>query len=93
LLLKDTIAAEAEKLSGKVDASQKTVLERVEDLFDRKFMGAVGRIIAAGMAVYGAAIFLQSQGVSNRVIGVMTFIAAIALWLLTSFVGNRKKLS
>lgn len=90
LLLKDTIADEAKKLSGKVDESQKTVLEKVEGLFDRKFMGAIGRIIAAGSVMYGAAVFLQGQGLSNRSIGGMAIVAGIGLWLLMHFIGSRK---
>lgn len=89
LLLKDTIADEAKKLSGKVDDSQKTVLEKVEGLFDQKFMGAIGRIIAAGSMMYGAAAFLQSQGLSNRSIGAIAVVAGIALWLFVQFIGKR----
>lgn len=90
LLLKDTIAEEARKLSGKVDDSQRTVLQRVEDLFDRKFMGAIGRIVAAGSVMYGTAVFLQSQGLSAQSVGVLAVLAGIALWLLMRYLGNRK---
>jgi len=55
LLLKDTIADEAKKLSEKVDDSRKTAIEKVEDLFDRKFIGAIGRIVACGCTMYGNA--------------------------------------
>jgi hypothetical protein len=91
LLLRTTIADEGLKLSRKVDDSQKTVLEKVESLFDRKFMGAVGRIVAAGCAMYGAAVFLQGQGLSARAIGGIAVVAGIALWLLMQFLGKRSK--
>ncbi len=91
LLLRETIADEAKKLSGKVDDSQKTVLERVEDLFDRKFLGAIGRIVAAGSVMYGIAVFLQGQGLGSRSIGAIAILAGIALWLLAEFLGRRQK--
>jgi deoxycytidine triphosphate deaminase len=90
-LLKDTIGSETEKLSGKIESSQKTVLEKVEGLFDRKFMGAIGRIIAAGSVMYGAAGFLQSQGLNkNAVSGVAVFVG-VFLWLFVHFFCNRQK--
>jgi hypothetical protein len=88
--LKEAIADQAEKISDKVDESQKNVLQRVEDLFDRKFMGAIGRMVAAGSVMYGAAIFLQSQGLSTKSIGILAVLAGIALWLIVRFLGNRK---
>jgi deoxycytidine triphosphate deaminase len=90
LLLKDTIADEAKKLSGKVDDSQRTVLEKVEDLFDRKFLNAVGKIVAAGVVMYGAANFLQSQGLSTRSIGAIAVISGVALWFIVQSLTNRK---
>ncbi|MDP9268687.1 MAG: hypothetical protein M3P27_10255 [Acidobacteriota bacterium] len=93
MLLKDTIADEARKLSGKVDDSQRNVLDKVESLFDRKFMGAIGRIIAAGSVMFGAAVWLQGQGLSYRSIGAIGIIAGIALWMFMQFFVGKKKAS
>lgn len=90
LLLKTAISDETTKLSAKVDESQKSVLEKVESLFDHKFMGAIGRLIAAGAMMYGAARFLQGQGLSNSALGGVSVVAGIALWLFMHFFLNRK---
>ena len=90
LLLKDTISTESKKLSDKVDESQKTALGKVEDRFDRKFIGAIGRIVACGCAMYGAATFLQSQGLSARSIGALAVVAGIGIWFVVGFLTNRK---
>ena len=90
LLLKDTIATEADRLSSKVDSSENSVLKRVEDLFDRKFLGAIGRIIAVITAMYGAAVFIQGKGLSRQSVGAIAIIAGIGIWLLTEFLVRRK---
>lgn len=91
VLLKKTISDEADKLSSKVDESQKTVLEKVEGLFDRKFMGAIGRIIAGGTVMYGAAVSLQGHGLSNQTIGALAVVGGIGLWGLMHFIGTKPK--
>lgn len=89
MLLKDTIGVEAEKLSKKVDDSQKSVLEKVETLFDRKFFGAVGRAVAAITIMYGAVVFLQGQGLSGRAIGAIAIVAGIGIWGLLHFFSSK----
>jgi deoxycytidine triphosphate deaminase len=91
LLLKDTIASEAKKLSDKVDDSRKTSLEKVEDLFDRKFMGAIGRILACGSVMYGTAVFLQGQGLSERALGGTAIAAGVGIFAVMHFLTIRKK--
>jgi hypothetical protein len=91
LLLKDTIADEAKKLSDKVDDSRKTSLEKVENLFDQKFIGAIGRIVASGSIMYGVAVFLQSQGLSAKSVGAVAVIAGVCIWLIVGFLVRDKK--
>ena len=88
--LKDTISEQTKQLSEKVDKSQETVLEKVEHLFDRKFLGAIGRIIAAGSVMYGAAVFLQSQDLGGRAIGALAVVAGVAIWLFGHYFIGRK---
>lgn len=90
LLLKDTIKEGTDSLSEKVDKSEKSTIDKVEHMFDRKFMGAIGRIVAAGTIMYGAAEFLQGRGLSNHTIGGLAVIAGIAIWLLMGFLSSRK---
>lgn len=90
LLLKDTIATEADKLSKKVDASQTAALDKAEHLFDKKILGAIGRIIACLSVMYGAVVFLQEQGLSNKALGAIAVVAGIGIWLLMNFLNGRK---
>ena len=67
MLLKETIGKEAEKLSAKVDESQKNVLEKVEALFDRKIVGVIGRIAATLSVMYGVVVLLQGRALAQSV--------------------------
>ncbi|MFZ1008712.1 MAG: hypothetical protein WAN65_17860 [Candidatus Sulfotelmatobacter sp.] len=89
LLLKDTIGTEADKLSKKVDASQKAALEKVEHLFDKKILGAIGRLVAVGSMMLGAVVFLQEQGLSKKTIGIIAVIAGVAIWFLAQYFTDR----
>jgi len=91
LLLKETIATETKTLSDKIDESRKTAIDKVEHLFDEKFLGAVGRIVAIGCGLYGAGVFLQAQGLSSKTLGGLAVVTCFALWYLTSFLTNRKR--
>jgi deoxycytidine triphosphate deaminase len=85
LLLKGTIGDEADKLSKKVDESQKLALEKVEHLFDRKILGAIGRLVGIGSVMYGAVVFLQEQGFSKKAVGAIAIIAGVGMWLLVQY--------
>jgi hypothetical protein len=54
---KNAIAEESTKLSTKVDDSQKTVLEKVEILFDRKFLSTAGAIVGCLAIMFGIVSF------------------------------------
>lgn len=62
LLLKAAITDETNKLSAKVDDSQKTVLERVESLFNRKFLQVAGAIVGCLSIMFGIVTFLRDHG-------------------------------
>lgn len=90
LLLKDTIGEETRKLSEKVDDSQRTVLDRVEALFDKKFYSAVGWVVGALSVMYGVVIFLKPR-LSDRSIGAIAVVVGVAAWGLTSQLHSRKR--
>jgi hypothetical protein len=90
VLLKETIASEADKLSKKVDAVEKTTLEKVEGLFDQKFFGAVGRIVACFPILYGLLMFLKAQGLTERALGLVAVVGGIAIWSIVQFITTRK---
>lgn len=89
LLLKDAISDETQKLSAKVEESQKSALERVEALLDRKMFGAIGRVVAALSLMYGAAVFLQGHGLSAESVGALALIAGFGMFGLLHFFHTR----
>jgi deoxycytidine triphosphate deaminase len=90
LLLKEAISDETKKLSAKVEDAQRTVLERVESLFDKKFFGAVGWAIGGISIMYGVVVFLQGQGLSSRTIGAMAVVAGLAVWGILRHLHSQK---
>ncbi len=92
VLLKETIADEARKLSGKVDDSQRTVLEKVEALFDRKFLSIAGAIVGCLAIMFGVVTFLQSHGITGTALGAVALIGGLGILLIVYLVAHRKEL-
>jgi deoxycytidine triphosphate deaminase len=90
LLLKETIAGEAEKLSKKVDDSQKMALEKVEVLFDRKFLGIAGAILGCLSIMFGAVKFLNGQGATGTAQGWVGLIGGLCILLVVYLLVRRK---
>jgi deoxycytidine triphosphate deaminase len=82
LLLKTAITDETTKLSAKVDDSQKTVLEKVESLFNVKFAQAIGVIVGCIPIMYGAFVFLKDQGITGKVLGWISVIGGLGILFL-----------
>ena len=89
LLLKDAINNETAMLSRKIDETKTATLDRVEHLFENKFIKVIGRIVACASGMYGAAVFLRAQGLSDNTVGILAFIAAVAIWIVVGYVTNR----
>ncbi len=91
MLLKQTIADEAQKLSGKVDDSQRTVLERVETLFDRKFLSIAGAIVGCLAVMFGVVTFLQTRGITGTALGAVALIGGLGILLVVYLVAHRRE--
>jgi hypothetical protein len=89
MLLKTAITEETTKLSAKVDDSQKTVLEKVEALFNQKFLQVSGAIVGCLTIVYGALTFLKDHGFSGSVLGGIALIGGFGI-LFVIFLLSRK---
>lgn len=89
LLLKGAITEETRKLSDKVDDSQKTVLEKVENLFDRKFYQAAGAIIACLSIMFGVVTFLKDHGVTGTALGWVAVLGGLGIFLLVYLLSRR----
>jgi deoxycytidine triphosphate deaminase len=90
LLLKDAIADGAKTLSDKVDASQKSTLQQVESLFDRKFLSIAGSIVGCLALMYGAVTFLQSHGVTGTPLGWVSMIGGFGVLLVVFILVRRR---
>lgn len=89
LLLKSAITDETTKLSAKVDESQKTVLEKVESLFNQKFMQVSGAIVGCLTIAYGALTFLKDRGLSAAGLGWTSLISGFGI-LFVIYLLSRK---
>lgn len=89
LLLKGAITDETTKLSDKVDESQKTVLEKVEALFNQKFLQVGGAIVGCLSIMYGAVTFLKDKGVTGVALGWVAVICGFGV-LFVIYLLSRK---
>jgi hypothetical protein len=89
LLLKTAITDETTKLSAKVDDSQKTVLEKVETLFHRKFLQVVGSIVGCLSIMFGVVTFLREQGITGVALGWVALIGGLGIFLVIFFLSRK----
>jgi deoxycytidine triphosphate deaminase len=90
LLLKDTISGETDKLSKKVDESQKITIEKVEVLFDRKLVGIGGAILGCLSIMFGAVTFLKNQGITGAALGWVALIGGFGILLVVYLLARRR---
>lgn len=79
LLVKGAITDETKKLSDKVDESQKSVLEKVESLFNQKFLQVGGAIVGCLTIVYGALTFLKDHGFSGSALAWIALVGGFGI--------------
>jgi deoxycytidine triphosphate deaminase len=89
LLLKSAITEETKKLSDKVDDSQKTVLEKVESLFNQKFLQVAGAIVGCLSIMFAALTFLKDHGITGSSLGWVALIGGFSV-LLVIYLLTRK---
>jgi hypothetical protein len=89
LLLKTAITEETVKLSNKVDESQRTVLEKVEALFNQKFLQVAGAIVGCLSLMFGAVTFLKARGVSGVALAWVALIGGAGILLVIVMLSRR----
>lgn len=88
-LLKTAITEETTTLSEKVDSSQRTVLEKVEALFNQKFLQAAAAIVACLSIMYGIITFLKDKGITGAALGWVALIAGFGVLLVIYLVSRQ----
>ena len=91
LLVKETIANETKTLSQKIDDSQKAAIEKVEHLFDRKFLSIAGATLGCISIMFAAVTFLRTQGVTGAALGWVALLSGFGLLLVVYLLARRKK--
>jgi deoxycytidine triphosphate deaminase len=89
LLVKGAITEETKKLSDKVDESERSVLEKVESLFNQKFLQVSGAIVGCLTIVYGALSFLKDRGFSGSALAWIALIGGFGI-LFVIYLLSRK---
>ena len=90
-VLKETISEEAEKLSKKVDDSQTAALDKVENLFDRKFLGISLTVLGCISLMFAALTFLKEHGVNGTALGWVALIFGLGLPALAYVLTTRMR--
>ena len=93
LLLKTAITEETKKLSEKVENSQKNVLEKVEALFNQKFLQAGGAIAGCLSVMYGIIAFLKSQGITGAALGWVALIGGFGILFVIYLLTRKSPIS
>ena len=89
--LSTKIQAETSNLAGKLEEDRKNILERVEALFDRKFLRLVGIIVGAIPIMYGGVTFLQRTGLGGKTVSFIAMLGGILMILLSYALTRRTR--
>jgi deoxycytidine triphosphate deaminase len=89
--LSKKIEAETSTLAGKLEDARKNVLEKVEALFDQKFLRIVGVVIGAAPVMYAGLIFLQDRNVDRRSIAFIAFLSGVVILTITYLLSRRSR--
>lgn len=87
--LSDLITLETETLSEKIDTIRSNILDKVESLFDRKFIRIIGVLLGALPIMYGGVTFLQGTTLGGNAVALIAVIIGIAIVLITYSIGKK----
>jgi deoxycytidine triphosphate deaminase len=85
------IDAETSTLSERLEEMRRNVLDKVESLFDQKFLKIAGVIIGAIPVMYAGLVFLQGRSVERNTVAFVAALLGIVILVVTYFVGKRPK--
>jgi len=85
------IQTETSTLAGKLEEDRKNILERVESLFDRKFLRVGGIILGAIPIMYGGVTFLQGTGLGGKTVSFIAMVGGILMIFLSYALTRRTR--
>lgn len=83
------IEAETKTLSSKIEETRGSMLEKVEALFDRKFLKIVGVIAGAIPIMYGAVSCLQGTALGGPTIAFIAMLLGVLIFVITWLLSRR----
>jgi deoxycytidine triphosphate deaminase len=83
------IQTETSTLSNKLEETRRTLLERVEAIFERKFLRIAGTIVGALSVLYGGLTYLQSTSLSGGAIAFIAIVAGLVIFLVSRTLTER----
>lgn len=87
--LSSKIEDETSTLSAKIDELRRAVLDKVELMFNKKFLWIVGVIVGAIPIMYGGVVFLQGTSLSGSAIAFLAIVAGVVIIVVTLILSRR----
>jgi len=87
--LASKIKSETNTLSTKIEETGSSILEKVETLFDRKFLKIGGVIIGAIPLMYGGVTYLQGTTLGGPAIAFISMIVGVLIFVITGLLSRR----
>jgi len=88
-LLRKNFEDRTKQLSDKIAAESKSLFQRVEDLFNRKFLRVGGIIVGAIPVMYAGLTFLQTRDITGNVLGLIAAAVGVVILASTYFLAKR----
>ncbi len=83
------IESETNTLSSQIEETRSSVLEKVESLFDRKFLRIGGVIIGAIPLMYGGVTYLQGTTLGGPTIAFIAMFAGVLILVITGLLSRK----
>ena len=89
--LSDKIETETKTLTDKIQEGQQNLMEKVENLFSKKFNITAGVIIGALTVIAGAITFFLKSNVDHNALAIGTAVVGIVIIVLTLIINNNQQ--
>ena len=86
------LALRERKFTGRiVGCDREAALAKVENLFDRKFLGIAGAILGCLSIMFGAVTFLKDHRVSGTALGWVALLGGLAILIVVYLLARKPK--